>query len=175
MESNSNLGFPSDKLTALKAAHAQYLGIKEEFLAGIVKTTDGKQNTSNIPSAIEWLDFVLDNPKAVTDTTYIIEDFAYKAKAHEALKEIEKIENQAQAHTKALRDIVSSDLRYYWTNAEDFYIVAAGKDSIISEKYKDLSSISPKRKSDNQIEKDFKKLEVRRSKKNGDITDTKAA
>ena len=174
MESNQNSEFPADKLEALKAAHAEYVRKKEDYLSGIVKTTDGKQNTSDIPSAIKWLPFVQENPKAVTNTKYVVAEFAYKVKAHPALQDIEELEGKDQGHTKALRDMISSDLRFYWTNGEDFYLDYDPKDTILKEKYKDLPSISPKRKSDNQIEKDFKKLEDRRNKKNGVSADTKS-
>ena len=174
MESNPIVGFPTDKLTALKAAHAEYARLKEEFLGGIVKATTGKQNTLDPPSAAKWVPFVQDNPKLVTSTKYDVADFAYKAEAHKALSEVKTIESAENGHTKALRDIVSSDLRFYWTNAEDFYLDVEPSNTVIIEKYKDLPSVSPKRKTDAQIEKDFKKLENRRNKKNGDGTDTKA-
>jgi hypothetical protein len=173
MPLNQDSGFPADKLAALKAAYAEYTRLKEEFLADIVKATSGKINTLDIPSAIKWLPFVQDNPKLVTNTKYIVADFAFKAKAHPILIEIEAMESAGQGHTKAVHDIVSSDLRYYWTNAEDFYLDIDPTDTVTIEKYKDLPSISPKRKTDAQIESDFKKLEARRNKKNTDNTDTK--
>jgi hypothetical protein len=173
MPLNQNAGFPADKLTALKAAYAQYSALKGEFLADIVKATSGKQNTLDIASAVKWLPFVQDNPKLVTNTKYDVADFAFKANADIALTEIETIESGEQGHTKALRDIVSSDLRYYWTNAEDFYLDVDPTNTVIVEKYKDLPSVSPKRRTDAQIESDFKKLQARRNKKGTDNTDTK--
>jgi hypothetical protein len=174
MESNSNLGFPADKFAALKDAHAAYSRLKEEFFTSVIKGTDGKMNTSDEQSAISWLPFIQDNPKAVTNTKYNVADFIFKAEAHPLLVEIETLEGQDRGHTKALCDIVSSDLRFYWTNGEDFYIAESATNSVLKEKYKNLQSISPKRKSDVEIESDFKKLEARRNKKNGDKTDTKA-
>ena len=174
MASNQNSGSIADKLTAIKAVHADYNRQKEELFAAVLKATNGKMNTLDIASATKWLAFVQDNPKAVTNTKYNAADFAFKTEMHTVLADIETIESQDQGHSKALRDIVSSDLRFYWTTAEDFYIAAAEEDSVIKEKYKDLPSISPKRKTDAQIESDFKKLEARRNKKNGTSTDTKA-
>ena len=173
MALNQNAGFPADKLAALKAAHAEYIRLKVEFFVDVAKTTSGKMNTLDIASAIKWLPFVQDNPKLVTNTKYDVADFVFKANAHTALAEVESLESQDQGHTKALRDIVSSDLRFYWTNGEDFYIEADDTDTVLKEKYKDLPSISPKRKTDAKIESDFKKLEARRNKKNADSMDTK--
>lgn len=174
MPLNQDSGFSADKLTALKAAHAQYSALKAELLADIVKTTSGKINTLDVPAAIKWLAFVQDNPKLVTSTKYNVIDFALKAKAHPILVEIEAIESAEQGHTKAVRDIVSSDLRFYWTNAEDFYLDIDPSDTVTIEKYKDLPSISPKRRTEAQMESEFKKLEARRNKKSTDSTETKA-
>ena len=175
MASNQNSGSIADKLTAIKAVHAEYNRQKEELFAAVLKATNGRMNTLDIASATKWLAFVQDNPKAVTNTKYNASDFAFKTEIHTVLADIEAIESQDQGHSKALRDIVSSDLRFYWTTAEDFYIEAAEEDSVIKEKYKDLPSISPKRKSANQITKDFQKLEVRLNKKKDDSVDLKAA
>ena len=173
MDSNPERGFPTDKLTAVKAAHAEYTRLKGDFFADVVKTTTGKMNTLDVSSAIKWLPFVQDNPKLVTSTKYDVAEFAFKSQAHAALEEVEALESQDQGHSRALRDIISSDLRFFWTNAEDFYIDVDANNTVVIEKYKDLPSISPKRKSDNQIEKDFNKLEARRNKKNGISTPAK--
>ncbi len=164
--------FPADKMAALFAAHAEYVRLKEELLAPVLKTTSGKANTLDLQSAGQWLPFIEENPKWVTNKVNL-SDFALKLAADALLERIEKEETKDQGFSKAMRDIISSDVRFYWTMTEDFYIDAADEDSVIKEKYKSLPSISSKRKSDGKIEKDFQKLEARRNKKNGVTTDVK--
>jgi hypothetical protein len=166
MALNQNPKFHADKVAAMKAAHAEYSRIKAELLLPIVKTTSGKQNTLDTASAASWLPFGQDNPKKITDKVDP-EAFADKLDADELVVIIEKMESEEQNVSKIYRDIVSSDIRFYWTNLENYYLAAAVDDAIIKAKYKDLPSISPTRKSDTEIQNAFDKLEAKRKKKQG--------
>lgn len=161
-----NPQFPAEKVAQMFAAHGTYASLKEELFASIRKTTTGRLNTLEIASASKWVAFVQENPDWVTNK-YKLADFLLKLDAEELLVLIEALETKDQAVSKALRDIMVSDIRFYWTTAEDFYIDAALDDSIIKEKYKDLPSISPKRKSETVIQNAFDKLEAKRNKKKG--------
>ena len=79
--------------------------------------------------------FVQDNPQLVTSTKYAVADFAYKAEAHKTLSEVKTIESAENGHTKALRDVVSSNLHFYWTTAEDFYLDVKPTNTVIIEKH----------------------------------------
>ena len=163
-----NLLFPAEKIMAMKTAHAEYVRLKEELFASVIKTTSGKANTldDGIASARKWYVFVQENPDWITNKLKVV-DFLLKLDATELLAIVEGLETQDQGFTKAMRDVISSDLRFFWTTAEGFYDDAAEDDAVIKEKYKDLPSISPKRKTDVQVEKAFNKLEAKRNKKKG--------
>ena len=168
MAISQNSRFPADKITAMLAAHATYVQKKEELFASVVKTTSGKANTldDGIAAARKWYVFVQENPDWITNKLKVV-DFLLKLDASELLVTVEGLETQDQGFTKAMRDVISSDLRFFWTTAEGFYDDAAEDDPVIKEKYIDFPSISPKRKTDAQIEKAFNKLEAKRNKKKG--------
>ena len=166
MSLNQNPLFTAEKVAAMKAAHAEYSRIKLELLLPVVKATSGKMNTLDTVSAAQWLPFGQENPTKITDAVNP-QDFADKLAADALLVDIEKMESEDHNATQIYRNIVSSDVRFYWTTSEDFYIAAAAKNALIKAQYKDLPSISPKRKSDAKIEKAFVKLEEKRNKKNG--------
>ncbi|MBL7818853.1 MAG: hypothetical protein JNL70_27890 [Saprospiraceae bacterium] len=169
MELNQIKSFSLEKMTEMFEAHDKYSALKNELLAETTKATTSKANVGgdNIESALLWLAFVKENPGWITQKLSVAE-FESKADAARLLQLIEKAESEDQATSKAIHDRIASDLRFFWTNAEGFYDDASIHNTLIKEKYKDLPSISPKRKSDTQIEKDFRKLEAKRNKKNGD-------
>ncbi len=166
MVQNPNPLFSAERLVELKKAHAEYTRLKREFLLPIVKTTIGKMNTLDTASAASWLSFAEENPTKITDKINT-QDFANKLAAAEFLLVIEKLETEDQVVSKIYRDIVSSDVRFYWAHLEDYYIEAAQNDPVLKANYEDLPSASPKRKSDAEIEKAFNKLKEKRKKKNG--------
>ncbi len=172
MELNLNLSpnstFSVDKITEMLNHHANFVRLKEEVFAAIIKATDGKLNTTDMESARDWLGFILENPKSVTSTKYKVPDFVLKMDAHVVLAVIEKIEGKDQAYSKVLRNTIASDARFYWSTAEDFYIEDAKNDPVLKAKYKDLQSISPKRQTESQMEKDLQKLQTKLTKKNGE-------
>ena len=169
MALNENPLFPADKVAAMFAAHTEYARLKAELFSPIVKTTSGKMNTLSGDSARKWLPFVKENPDWVTNKLKL-PDFIKALDADELVALVENIEAKEQGTTKANRDIVSSDLRFFWTTAEGFYDDAAAEDSEIREKYKSLPSISPQRQSDAQVEQAFNKLTEKRNKKKGTPT-----
>jgi hypothetical protein len=160
-----NKNYPADKVSEMLAFHVGYERVKGELLASVLKTTSGKMNTLDVPSGAKWIPFIEENPKKVTEDVDL-PDFINKVDADELLTIIEKLEARDQGLTKAKRDIIASDVRYYWTTTEDFYLVAADKDSVIKEKYKSLPTISPRRKTETEIQNAFDKLEAKRNKKN---------
>ena len=181
MDFIQNSSFAAEEVAALKSTHDKYIQQKEKMLASVVKATVGKANTSSegIVSARKWVTFVRENPKWITGRVPE-SDFTFKLDVAEFLGHIGVMESKDQAYTKALLDVAASDARFYWTTTEDFYIDAAASDAIIKEKYKELPSISSKRKTPAQEEKEFLKLEAKRNKKNGiapskadDTTNTK--
>ena len=161
-----NPRFPADKIAAMTAAHTEYVRLKSELFAAVVKTTSGKSNVKDdgIAAARKWYIFVEENPDWVTNKIKLA-TFLAKLDEAEFLTVVEKLEIQDAGHTKAMRDIISSDLRFFWTTAEGFYDDAAEDDSVIREKYKDFPSISPKRATEAQVEKAFQKLTDKRAKK----------
>ena len=163
-------GFPLDKVEQMFKARAEYAALKAELFLPIVKLTSGKANTKDdgIAAAKKWYTFVTENPKWVTDKLSVV-DFLAKLNASELLAIIESVEKEDQGTSKALHDIISSDLRFYWTTSEDFYIDIPDSNTLLKEKYKNLPSISTKRQTEAQIEKAFLKLEAKRNKKNGSI------
>ena len=167
--------FPATEVTTMLVAHAEYARIKENMFAKIGKMTTGKTNTKDdgIASARKWYAFMEENPDWTTNVLKLSEFLAI-LDAAELLTIIELMESKDQGVTKVAHDIISSDARFCWTTAEDFYIAAAAKNATIKEKYKDLPSISPKRKTDAQIQAAFDKLEVKRAKKKGNSTPPKA-
>lgn len=169
MALNQNPLFPAEKLAAMRAAHDEYNRLKSELLQPVIKQTIGKMNTLDTASAAQWLAFGRDNPTKITDRVNP-EKFANALDADALLVIIEKMESEDQSLTRVHRYNASSDIRFYWTNTEDFYIDAAADDAIIKAKYKDLPSISPKRQTDAEIQSAFNKLEAKRNKKkNGDL------
>jgi uncharacterized protein YktA (UPF0223 family) len=166
MESNPNPLFSAEKMAAAKAAYAEYSRLKADLLSPIVKCTTGKMNTLDGQSAREWYPFAAENPDWITNKLKL-PDFKRTLDADTALAAIEALENKEQGATKAKRNIVSSDLRYFWTTAETFYDDAAADNAEIKERYKSLPSISPQRQSDTQVEQAFNKLTEKRNRKNG--------
>lgn len=170
MALNQNPRFPAEKIAEMLSAHATYVQKKEELFASVAKTTSGKANVKEdgIAAARKWAVFVQENPNWITNKLKVA-DFLSKLDEAEFLAIVEGLESQDKGTTKAMRDIISSDLRFFWTTAEGFYDEAAEDDSVIKEKYKDLPSISPKRKSDTQVERAFEKLTAKRGKKNNGV------
>ncbi len=99
--------------------------------------------------------FTRENPDWITKKLNVA-DFERMSDAAALLELIAKLEFDDAALSKVLHGIIASDMRFFWTTAEDK----------IKEKYKDLPSISPQRRSESQIERDFRKLEEKRNKKN---------
>ena len=161
-------GFPPEKLAKMFQAHAEYNALKAELFASTIKVTDGKANTNDdgFKAAKKWYTFVSENSRWTTDKLSVA-DFLAKLNASELLALVELAESEDQALSKVLHDIISSDLRYYWKVSEGFYDDIPESNTLLKEKYKDLPSIAPKRKTDAQIEKAFQQLEAKRNKKNG--------
>ena len=166
MVRNPNPLFPAEKVAELKAAHAEYNRLKRAMLQPIVKSTIGKMNTLDTASAALWLSFAEENPSKITDKINT-QDFVNKLDAADFLEFIEKLETEDQIVSKSYRDVISSDIRFYWANLEDYYVEAAKIDPVLKANYDHLPAVSAKRKSAADIEKAFNKLKEKRKKKNG--------
>jgi hypothetical protein len=156
------------EIKAIEQAHAAYVVLKTTALNNIAKLTLGKSNIGpdNLENCKKWLGFSLENPDCFNQR-FNQSDFGFKMERSPVLTSIEKLESDDRVATKLVHDIVYSDLRSYWSDAETVYDNESKGDKELREKYKGLPKIGGVRMTQSEEDKTFERLETKRNKKNG--------